>query len=608
MIGVHVIAQRYRLEERLGSGGMGVVWRATDLELRRVVAVKKSQDGDGAQIRREARIGASLHHPHIVSVFDSVIDGDDRWLVMEYLPARSLEVILRADGRLPPSRVAAIGAQIAEALVAMHAREMVHRDITPGNVLVTDDGTAKLADLGISRWAEVTVTGSAEFGGTAGYLAPEVAEGHEAGTAADIFSLGATLFAAVEGVSPWGGGEHGPFAQLRRAADYRLERAQHSDSLAPVLDALLERQPGQRPTAAEAQALLAGEPPQPSVPAIQVVPARPRRVLSRRQKVLAGAVTVAAVVLAAGVLVFTRDDPPSANAAVNLLGDPRTADPCSLLTVNSLSTYGKVLLDPNQGNFSRCDLNTTLPDNGGTMVTSLDLQGPTTDQAVPPTPGRLGTIQRLPLKDGACERSFNLPDMNTIIIKTVRGGGKESPSDQPCAMSEAVTLDVYNKVSTAVGPLARRLPFAPDSLAQIDACTLLDDATIDKTVGTGHPVDRYLGAWACSWGSDSESIDLYYSREWPVKTNDPDDGETRAEIANRPAYVDPHENDGDECEVMLSYRTYTPAIPPVKGDPLQRDEVVVVDFVDEANKGKLDTICGTAKSLAGAMAARLPAS
>ncbi|MER6878615.1 serine/threonine-protein kinase, partial [Amycolatopsis sp. NPDC000673] len=166
MAAPQVIAGRYRLEERLGAGGMGVVWRASDLELRRTVALKRSLDGDEPQIRREARLGAALQHPNIVAVYDSVSDGADRWLVMEYLPARSLAEIVHADGVLTPERAAAVGVQIAGALAAMHARGMVHRDLTPGNVLVADDGTAKLADLGISRGHEVTLTDSARVGGT----------------------------------------------------------------------------------------------------------------------------------------------------------------------------------------------------------------------------------------------------------------------------------------------------------------------------------------------------------------------------------------------------------------------------------------------------------
>ncbi|MBB4908317.1 serine/threonine-protein kinase [Actinophytocola algeriensis] len=196
-----VIADRYRLEDTVGAGGMGVVWRATDLELRRVVAVKRTSTGDGEQLRREARIGAGLQHPNVISVFDVVAEDDERWLVMEYLPARSLRDILRADGPLTPAGAAHVGVQVATALSAMHAKGMVHRDITPANILVTEDGTAKLADLGIAIWSEVTVTGSAQSPGTPGYLTPEVTRGGAATPAADMYALGVTLSAAVEGAA-----------------------------------------------------------------------------------------------------------------------------------------------------------------------------------------------------------------------------------------------------------------------------------------------------------------------------------------------------------------------------------------------------------------------
>ncbi|GAB1514686.1 protein kinase domain-containing protein [Actinophytocola sp. KF-1] len=192
-----VIAGRYRLEDTVGAGGMGVVWRATDLELRRVVALKRTADGE--QLRREARIGAGLQHPNVIAVFDVVVEDGVRWLVMEYLPARSLADILRTDGPLTPAGAAHVGAQIAAALSAVHARGMVHRDITPANILVTEDGTAKLADLGIAIWSEVTLTGSAQSPGTPGFLAPEVARGGAATPAADLYALGVTLSAAVEG-------------------------------------------------------------------------------------------------------------------------------------------------------------------------------------------------------------------------------------------------------------------------------------------------------------------------------------------------------------------------------------------------------------------------
>jgi hypothetical protein len=211
---------------------MGEVWRATDLELRRVVALKLATTGDGEATRREARIGAGLHHPNVISVFDVVLDGDRRWLVMEYLPARSLAEICRTDGPVAPALAARIGAQVATALSAMHAKGMVHRDITLANVLVTEDGTAKLADLGVAMWDEVTLTGSATNAGTVGYRAPEVLRGHRATPAADLYSLGVTLSAAAEG-----------------RMDKRLAR---------VVAALTDHDPARRPDADKAVRLLGG--------------------------------------------------------------------------------------------------------------------------------------------------------------------------------------------------------------------------------------------------------------------------------------------------------------------------------------------------------------
>lgn len=212
---------------------MGKVWRATDLELRREVALKQASTGDGEETRREARIGAGLHHPNVISVFDVVVEDGKRWLVMEYLPARSLAEICRTDGPVASSRVAQIGAQIATALSAMHAKGMVHRDITPANILVTDDGTAKLADLGIAAWGQVTLTGTARTAGTPGYLAPEVLAGDIATPASDLYALGVTLSAAVEG-SPLG-----------------------NDHLTGILSALTRADPASRPTADEAAQLFA---------------------------------------------------------------------------------------------------------------------------------------------------------------------------------------------------------------------------------------------------------------------------------------------------------------------------------------------------------------
>lgn len=217
-----LIADRYRLDERIGSGGMGVVWRAHDVRLNRTVAVKQLLLGPGqspaeadesrARAMREGRIAARLQHPHAINVFDVALGPDveggqdsQPWLVMEYLPSRSLGDELARRGALPWREVAHIGRQIADALAEAHSKGIVHRDIKPGNVLLGDNGRVKITDFGIARatW-DVTVTRTGVLAGTPAYFAPEVARGEAPDPASDVFSLGSTLYTAVEGVSPFG--------------------------------------------------------------------------------------------------------------------------------------------------------------------------------------------------------------------------------------------------------------------------------------------------------------------------------------------------------------------------------------------------------------------
>jgi hypothetical protein len=205
------IAGRYRVVREVGRGGMGSVWLCRDERLNRDVAVKQigrlpgESATDLARAMREARSTAALNHRNVVSVFDAVEEGDHFWLVMEYVEGRTLGQIIAAEGPLPASRVAALGVQVAEGLAASHARGTVHRDVKPGNVLVTDDDLAKLSDFGIARTAgDPTLTQTGLVTGTPAYLAPEVARGEEPSPASDVWALGATLYAAVEGRPPYG--------------------------------------------------------------------------------------------------------------------------------------------------------------------------------------------------------------------------------------------------------------------------------------------------------------------------------------------------------------------------------------------------------------------
>ena len=257
-----VIAGRYVLLERIGVGGMGSVWRAHDERLQRTVAVKLLHLPAGAsdsearvakeRAMREARITARLHHPHAVPVFDVVEHEGQPCLVMQYLPSRTLQEVLAESGTMPVDETALIGAEVGSALAAAHAVGVVHRDVKPANILLTEDGSAKISDFGISYvLGDARLTSTGMLTGTPAYLAPEVARGEPSSAASDVYSLGATLFAAVEGSPPFGTDEN-PMALLHRVASEPVTRPTRAGALTPVLLAMLERDPAARPTMAEA--------------------------------------------------------------------------------------------------------------------------------------------------------------------------------------------------------------------------------------------------------------------------------------------------------------------------------------------------------------------
>ena len=205
-----LIAGRYRVGRAVGRGGMGTVWLCRDEMLDREVAVKQvghlpgESAPDVARGLREARSSAALNHENVVSVFDVVEEGEQIWLVMEYVPSRTLREILVQEGPLSPERAAAIGAQVADGLAAAHARGTVHRDVKPGNILVGQSGIAKISDFGIARMdGEEQLTRTGMVTGTPSYFSPEQARGQDAGPAADVWALGATLYAAVQGEPPY---------------------------------------------------------------------------------------------------------------------------------------------------------------------------------------------------------------------------------------------------------------------------------------------------------------------------------------------------------------------------------------------------------------------
>ncbi|MFC9787560.1 serine/threonine-protein kinase [Rhodococcus sp. NPDC127528] len=267
----YLVAGRYRLRSKLGGGGMGSVWLAHDTLLDREVAIKQVVSTAGltevaaqeirARAMREGRIAARLSHDHAIAMYDVALEGGEPWLVMEYLPSRSLAQALNITEALPPLQVAQIGAQVADALAEAHAAGIVHRDIKPGNILIADRGraagTVKISDFGISRAkGDAQLTRAGVITGTPAYFAPEVARGDDPTEASDVFSLGATLYTATEGQPPFGIDDN-TIALLHKVAKAEILRPVHSGDLTDVLLHLLEPDPARRPTMAQARDLLA---------------------------------------------------------------------------------------------------------------------------------------------------------------------------------------------------------------------------------------------------------------------------------------------------------------------------------------------------------------
>src|SRR3712207_1768945 len=253
------------------GGGMGAVWLASDELLGRQVAVKQvlppptADETVIAQQRqralREGRIAARLSHPHAITVFDVALEDGAPWLVMEYLPSRSLAEVLHEDGVLQVDQVAQIGAQVADALAATHAAGIVHRDVKPANVLIGQgdrvEGLVKITDFGISHaHGDVTLTQTGQITGTPAFLAPEVAQGHGMTEASDVFSLGATLYTCLEGQPPFGL-EENALAMLHRVAGGRIRPPLRAGSMAKPLLKMLAAEPEDRPTMTEVRDELA---------------------------------------------------------------------------------------------------------------------------------------------------------------------------------------------------------------------------------------------------------------------------------------------------------------------------------------------------------------
>ncbi|MFE0250317.1 protein kinase [Streptomyces sp. NPDC059010] len=266
-----LIAGRYRTVEKLGRGGMGTVWRAVDETLGREVAVKElrafADDDDvdrlaGMRLRmqREARAAARVRHPGVVAVHDVTDNEGHPVIVMELIEGASLDDVMREQGVLDPRYAAKIGAEVLGALDAAHRAGVLHRDVKPGNILLERGGRVVLTDFGIAAiddpgdGAETHLTRSGELVGSLDYLAPERARGEQPGPPSDIWSLGATLYAAVEGGTPFR--RTSTWSTITAIVTEPLPEPRRAGPLAPALHALLGKDPASRPDAAQAARLL----------------------------------------------------------------------------------------------------------------------------------------------------------------------------------------------------------------------------------------------------------------------------------------------------------------------------------------------------------------
>ena len=349
------LAGRYQLEEVIGRGGMGTVYRAVDQVLGRTVAVKvlsgalADQDPTRvARFEREARAAASLNHPGVVAVYDTGVDEGARFIVMELISGRSLEQVMREEGALEPRRAAAIGAEVADALAAAHAAGIVHRDIKPANVMLAADGSVKVLDFGIARASDsTTLTGAASVVGTASYMSPEQAQGRPADERSDIYALGCVLYALLAGHPPFQG-EYAAAVLNQHANLAPSSLLVENGRIAPELDALvlrmLAKSPGARPqTAAEVRDLLA-EPlssarVDPSAATTRLL--APERARSGRRGLAVGAIAAVAAAIAVVVLLAAGGGSPR-KAAHRTQPTTRTTGTTTPATSQSTTTTSAV--------------------------------------------------------------------------------------------------------------------------------------------------------------------------------------------------------------------------------------------------------------------------
>ncbi|TCK27291.1 serine/threonine-protein kinase [Pseudonocardia endophytica] len=636
---------RYRIVRWIAAGGMGTVWEAHDEALDQTVALKHvgfsgapaDAEANRRRTLREARNAAQLRRePDVVAIYDVRERDGDVWLVLEYLPSRSLAQVLEGGERIEPAVAAGVGAAVARALAAAHARGITHRDVKPGNVLIAAaDGAAKLTDFGISHAeGDPALTATGLLSGTPAFMAPEVARGDDSTAAADVFSLGATLYAAVEGQPPFGHATN-PRALIQRVAHDPVPPPVRAGALTPVLQQMLAPDPAQRPFAATVVRLLQDpvQGPTPSPATVPVhgvpggghpggpypahghggptawgsgvptpVPGPPPAQRRRYGRWILAAVAVAALVAGAGFagarLSGTAAPAPAAAPAaaapalpvtvgpITISGDPRLVDACRLIDPGSMRRFGDVELD-----------SATMPQGCGLRLNSgtdryayLDVQFSNADTTDPD--GSLQQIGDIGVRRGSrtddeyatpeCTRRVVLTDGTSLLVRVQSSAASPPPL---CDVAETATVSVVTRLAGSGVPYDAQRN-ARFSLVRTDACSLLQTAEVVPVVGAGPGRFPGFGAWNCTWRPAGDA-DANVMVSLNGGDADPTGYGDAITVSGREAFQQPATGG---CQVTVVHR----AAP----SPTERSELLQV----AAFKGGGDAtaLCTTARNLATA--------
>lgn len=521
---------RYTLVRPVGAGSTGEVWLATDEKIGQYVALKRMSFGflagsDAAQTRQralqEARLGARLrHHPNVVAIYDVESDQTDMWLAMEYLPSRSLRELVNEAGPRSVGEAATVGRDIASALIAAHQENILHRDVSPGNVLI-GGGQVKLADFGIARLvSDAAATKTGVVTGTLAYLAPELANGGRASFASDIFSLGATLYLALEGVSPYGSEDN--LAQLfRRMSLGEIRPPLRAGPLAHLLWSMLRPDPRERPDLSTIREQLSqhatridGRSAGDQRPAVSADPPPAKKILrTRRAAAVAGGVALVVVLVAAGYAAYGRPavQPVSqpSPAALALPADRRLLDSCALFPTDALESLGNFQVT--RGVYLEGCQATSTTSAVSIYVLPAEVKSPR-PAGTEELRGSLTLIHSFaqPTADGQdrCDSTVILPDTGQFSFQA---NADQAAHVDVCRFSSTVAGAAAWKLDARGVPLSGAV-LKNYRLANVDACGLVDAEVVAAGPGLPAGAAYSYGHFGCSWdsGTGKGNLDIAF--------------------------------------------------------------------------------------------------